>query len=43
MHLDPTVPAALLAVLELVRGSFTTPTFHTFAALVMGLIAPLVP
>ncbi|MEU1569520.1 transposase [Streptomyces mirabilis] len=36
---DPTVPASLLAVLELVRGNFTTPTFRTFAALVMGLIA----
>ena len=36
---DPAVPASLLAVLELVRGSFTTPTFRTFAALVTGLIA----
>jgi hypothetical protein len=36
---EPTVPASLLAVLELVRGSFTTPTFRTFAALVAGLIA----
>ncbi|MEU1631210.1 hypothetical protein ABZ746_39455 [Streptomyces sp. NPDC020096] len=36
---DPTGPASLLAVLELVRGNFTTPTFRTFAALVTGLIA----
>lgn len=36
---DPTVPASLLAVLELVRGNFTAPTFRTFAALVTGLIA----
>ncbi|MEV6956654.1 hypothetical protein [Streptomyces sp. NPDC051183] len=36
---DPTVPTSLLAVLELVRGNFTTPTFHTFVALVTGLIA----
>ncbi|MGW7003409.1 IS701 family transposase [Streptomyces sp. NPDC054933] len=36
---DPTVPASLLAVLELVRGNFTTPTFRMFAALVTGLIA----
>ncbi|MDQ0595952.1 hypothetical protein QF037_000297 [Streptomyces canus] len=36
---DPTLPTSLLAVLELVRGSFTTPTFRTFAALVTGLIA----
>ncbi|MFE5587143.1 transposase [Kitasatospora sp. NPDC056531] len=36
---DPTVPASLLAVLELVRGCFTAPTFQTFAALVTGLIA----
>ena len=36
---DPTVPTSLLAVLELVGGSFTTPTFRTFAALVTGLIA----
>jgi SRSO17 transposase len=36
---DPTVPASLLAVLELVGGSFTTPTFRTFTALVTGLIA----
>ena len=35
---DPTVPASLLAVLELVRGSFTTPTFRTFTALVTGLM-----
>jgi hypothetical protein len=39
MLVDPTVPASLLAVLELVRGNFTTPTFRTFAALVTGLIA----
>jgi hypothetical protein len=36
---DPTVPASLLAVLELLRGNFTKPTFRTFAALVTGLIA----
>jgi SRSO17 transposase len=36
---DPTVPASLLNVLELVRGCFTAPTFRTFAALVTGLIA----
>ncbi|MDH6127398.1 transposase [Kitasatospora sp. GP82] len=36
---DPTGPASLLAVLELVRGSSTAPTFRTFAALVTGLIA----
>ncbi|MEF9907138.1 IS701 family transposase [Streptomyces sp. P9-A2] len=36
---DPTVPASPLAVLELVRGCFTAPTFRTFAALVTGLIA----
>ncbi|MBD0694128.1 hypothetical protein [Streptomyces sp. CBMA123] len=36
---DPTVPASLLAVLQLLRGCFTTPTFTTFAALVTGLIA----
>jgi hypothetical protein len=35
---DPTVPASLLAVLELLRGCFTGPTFRTFAALVTGLI-----
>ena len=35
----PTVPASLFAVLELVRGNFTAPTFRTFTALVMGLIA----
>jgi hypothetical protein len=39
MLLDPTVPASRLAVLQLVGGSFTTPTFNTFAALVTGLIA----
>jgi DDE superfamily endonuclease len=36
---DPTVPASLLAVLGALRGSFTSPTFSTFAALVTGLIA----
>lgn len=36
---DPTVPASLLAVLGVLRGSFTSPTFSTFAALVTGLIA----
>jgi hypothetical protein len=36
---DPTVPASLLAVLGSLRGSFTSPTFSTFAALVTGLIA----
>ncbi|MEV7233946.1 transposase [Streptomyces sp. NPDC051020] len=36
---DPTVPTSLLAVLELVGGSFTTPTFRTFVALVTGLTA----
>ncbi|MCX4428675.1 transposase [Streptomyces mirabilis] len=36
---DPTVPASLLAVLGALRGSFTSPTFPTFAALVTGLIA----
>ncbi|KUO14373.1 IS701 family transposase [Streptomyces dysideae] len=36
---DPTVPASLLAVLTSLRGSFTSPTFSTFAALVTGLIA----
>ncbi|WP_189313439.1 transposase [Streptomyces brasiliensis] len=41
MLLDATVPASLLAVLELVRGSFTTPTFRTFAVLVTGLIAQM--
>ncbi|MFE2970751.1 transposase [Streptomyces sp. NPDC059340] len=35
---DPTAPASLLAVLEFVRGCFTTPTFRTFAAPVTGLI-----
>ncbi|MGW3722352.1 IS701 family transposase [Streptomyces sp. NPDC005133] len=35
----PTVPASLFAVLELVRGNFTAPTFRTFTALVTGLIA----
>jgi hypothetical protein len=39
MLLDPTVPASLLNVLELVRGCFTAPTFRIFAALVAGLIA----
>ncbi|MFE7529659.1 transposase [Kitasatospora sp. NPDC057542] len=39
---DPTVPASLLAVLELVRGCFTAPTFQTFAAPVTGLIAQTV-
>ena len=39
MLLDPTVPASLLAVLELVGGNFTAPTFRTFTALVTGLIA----
>ncbi|MEV6735810.1 GNAT family N-acetyltransferase [Streptomyces sp. NPDC051104] len=39
MLLDPTVPASLLNVLEMVRGCFTAPTFRTFAALVTGLIA----
>lgn len=33
---DPTGPASLLAVLELVRGCFSGPTFRTFAALVTG-------
>lgn len=33
---DSTVPASLLTVLKLVRGSFTAPTFRTFAALVTG-------
>ncbi|GAB2780861.1 hypothetical protein GCM10027073_11950 [Streptomyces chlorus] len=36
---DPTVPASPLAVLELVRGTFTAPIFRTFAALATGLIA----
>ncbi|MFD9286298.1 hypothetical protein ACFWD7_55915 [Streptomyces mirabilis] len=36
---DPTVPASLLAVLELLRGCFTAPTFTTFSSLVTGLIA----
>ena len=36
---DSTVPASLLAVLELVRGNFAAPTFRTFVALVTGLIA----
>lgn len=36
---DATVPASLLAVLGVLRGSFTSPTFSTFAALVTGLIA----
>ncbi|MDJ0347641.1 transposase [Streptomyces sp. H10-C2] len=36
---DPTVPASLLAVLGLLRGCFTAPTFTTFAALVTGLVA----
>lgn len=35
---DPTVPASLLAVLELLRGCFTAPTFTTFSSLVTGLI-----
>jgi hypothetical protein len=39
MLLDPTVPASLLNVLEMVRGCFTAPTFRTFAALITGLIA----
>jgi len=34
-----TVPASLLAVLEKLKGCFTTSTFTTFAALVVGLIA----
>ncbi|MBR7827910.1 transposase [Actinospica sp. MGRD01-02] len=34
-----TLPASLLAVLENLRGSFTAPTFATFAAMVTGLIA----
>jgi hypothetical protein len=36
---DLTLPASLLAVLENLRGSFTAPTFATFAAMVTGLIA----
>lgn len=36
---DPTVPASLLAVLELLRGCFTGPAIRTFASLVTGLIA----
>jgi hypothetical protein len=36
---DATVPASLLAVLGVLRGSFTFPTFSTFAAVVTGLIA----
>lgn len=36
---DSNVPASLLAVLELVRGNFTAPTFRTFGALVTSLIA----
>jgi hypothetical protein len=36
---DLTLPASLLAVLENLRGSFTAPTFATFAAMAAGLIA----
>jgi len=36
---DPTVPASLLAVLQLLRGCFTAPSFRTFCALVTGMIA----
>lgn len=38
MPADLTVPSSLFAVLKLVGGSFTTPTFATFSALVTGLI-----
>ncbi|WHM41069.1 transposase [Streptomyces sp. BPTC-684] len=34
-----TVPGSLLAVLEKLKGCFTTPTFTTFTALVTGMIA----
>jgi DDE superfamily endonuclease len=34
-----TVPASLLAVLEIFRTCFTTPSFTTFTALVTGMIA----
>ncbi|MEZ0091849.1 hypothetical protein [Streptacidiphilus sp. EB129] len=36
---DLTVPSSLFAALKLVGGSFTTPTFATFSALVTGSIA----
>jgi hypothetical protein len=39
MLANSTAPASLLAVLKLVRDSFTAPTFRAFAALVTGLIA----
>ncbi|OAR21850.1 hypothetical protein A8W25_30940 [Streptomyces sp. ERV7] len=35
----PTVPPSLLAVLAKLKGCFTTPTFQTFAVLVVGAIA----
>ncbi len=35
----PTVPACLLALLGVFRGCFTAPTFETFTALVIGLVA----
>ena len=34
-----TVPACLLALLGAFRGCFTAPTFQTFAAMVVGLVA----
>ena len=40
---DPTVPSSLLAVLKLLGGGFTAPTFATFSALVTGLIAQTGP
>src|SRR5260370_29631715 len=36
---EPTIPTSWLAVLAVVRGCFTTPTFAPLAGLVTGLIA----